>query len=79
MENNENILADYIIVKALEDGVTLMGFSRGKETKISHTEKLAKGETMIAQFTENVSAMKIRGKAEVTTKYGKIDSESMIF
>jgi hypothetical protein len=29
---------------------------------------------MFAQFTENVSAIKIEGKAEIYTKFGKIIS-----
>lgn len=41
-------------------------------TKIHHTEKLDQGEVLIAQFTENTSAMKIRGKAEVYTQFGMI-------
>jgi len=72
----ENIIADtdYITIKALEDGVTIMGLTRGRETNINHTEKLNKGEVWICQFTENISAIKIRGKAKVFTKFGEIDS-----
>ncbi len=64
--------ADYIIIKALERGVTIIGLTRGDITKVLHTEKLDKGELLIAQFTEHTSAIKIRGKAEIITKYGKI-------
>ena len=35
-------------------------------------QKLDQGEVLIAQFTENTSAMKIRGKAEVYTQFGMI-------
>lgn len=56
------IQADFIIIKALEDGVTIIGLTRGKETKFSHTEKLDEGEVYVAQFTEHTSAIKIRGK-----------------
>jgi len=63
-----------IVVKALEEGVTVIGLTRGKETTIHHTEKLDSGEVWISQFTEHVSAVKIRGKAEIFTKYGKIQS-----
>jgi transcription attenuation protein (tryptophan RNA-binding attenuator protein) len=69
-----DIMADYIIVKALEDGVTIIGLTRGKETKFAHTEKLDKGEILIAQFTEHTSAIKLRGKAQVITKHGSISS-----
>ena len=63
---------DYIVVKALENGVTIMGLTRGKDTKFHHSEKLDKGEIMVAQFTEHTSAIKIRGKAEVLTGHGRI-------
>jgi len=67
-------LADFIVVKALEDSVTVIGLTRGKETVIHHTEKLDKGEIWICQFTRDVSAIKIRGKAEIFSKFGKIES-----
>ncbi len=69
-----DIAADFIMVKALEDGVTIIGLTRGKETRFSHTEKLDNGEVLIAQFTENTSAIKIRGKAEIKAKHGKLNS-----
>ena len=72
MANNSD--TDYIVIKALENGVNLSGMTRGKDTKLHHTEKLDKGEVLIAQFTEQTSAMKIRGKAEVITKHGKVIS-----
>jgi len=70
----DNIRAEYVVVKALEDGVTIIGLTRGKETKFNHTEKLDKGEILVAQFTEHTSAIKIRGKAEVLTKHGSVSS-----
>lgn len=73
MEKDE-ILSEYICILALEDGVNLIGLTRGKDTKFHHTEKLDKGEVMIAQFTENTSAVKIRGKARILTKYGELIS-----
>lgn len=72
MNENEEILGDYICVRALENGVQVIGMTRGKDTRFHHTEKIDAGEVMIAQFTENTSAIKIRGKAEVLTKYGKL-------
>ena len=65
---------EFIVIKALEEGVTIIGLTRGKETIIQHTEKLDSGEIWISQFTEHVSAVKIRGKAEILTKYGKMES-----
>lgn len=67
---------DYIVIKALENGVTIIGLTRGSETKFHHTEKLDKGEIMVVQFTEHTSAMKIRGNAEVTHRYGLTVSEN---
>ena len=75
--NQAYIGEDYIIVKALENGVTIIGLTRGKDTKFHHTEKLDKGEVMVLQFTEHTSAMKIRGRAEIFHRYGSIDSDSV--
>lgn len=69
-----DVNADYIMVKALEDGVTIIGLTRGKDTKFNHSEKLDKGEVLVAQFTEYTSAIKIRGNAEVITRHGSINS-----
>lgn len=66
--------ADYVVVKAQEDGVTVIGVTRGTDNRILHTENLKEGEIWLAQFTENISAMKIRGVATVFTKYGKVES-----
>lgn len=73
-DHYEAINGEYIAVKALEDGVTIIGLTRGRETKFAHTEKLDRGEVMIFQFTEHTSAMKIRGKATLYTKHGPINS-----
>jgi transcription attenuation protein (tryptophan RNA-binding attenuator protein) len=70
----EEISGEYVAVRALENGVTIIGLTRGKETKFHHTEKLDQGEVMLFQFTEHTSAMKIRGKAEIYTRHGMIKS-----
>ena len=75
MPGYEWIAADYVVIKAMENGVTIMGLTRGRDTKFHHTEKLDKGEVMIAQFTEHTSAIKVRGKAEILTKHGRILTE----
>jgi transcription attenuation protein (tryptophan RNA-binding attenuator protein) len=67
---------DYVVVKALDNQVLLMGLTRGKDTRFHHTEKLDKGEVMIVQFTENTSAMKIRGHAEIYHRFGMVCSEA---
>lgn len=66
---------DYIVIKALEDGVDIIGLTRGRDTRFHHTEHLEKGQVYMAQFTEITSAMKITGKAEIYTKHGKVLSE----
>ncbi|BAQ10809.1 trp RNA-binding attenuation protein MtrB [Sporosarcina sp. FSL W7-1349] len=66
---------EYVVIKAKEDGVNVIGLTRGNNTKFHHTEKLDRGEVMIAQFTEHTSAMKIRGDAEIHTAYGVVRSE----
>jgi transcription attenuation protein (tryptophan RNA-binding attenuator protein) len=66
----------YILIKALEDGVTIIGLTRGRDTRFSHTEKLDRGEVMVAQFTEVTAAIKIRGRAEVHTEVGTVTSGS---
>lgn len=74
MEDVKN--SDYFVVKALENGVQVIGLTRGQDTRFHHTEKLDKGEVIIAQFTDHTSAVKIRGKAEVMTKHGVIEAGS---
>ncbi len=75
---SDNIINDtnmpYICVKAFEKGVNIIGVTRGEDTKIHHTEKLDLGEVLIAQFTENTSAIKVRGKAIIYTQFGAIKS-----
>lgn len=73
---NGGVMADYIAVRALKDGVSVVGLTRGTETKVLHTERLDKGELFISQFTELVSVIKVRGEAEVYTKYGMIPVDS---
>src|ERR1700730_3635450 len=66
----------YVVVKALEDGVVIMGLTRGKDTRSHHSERLDAGEVLVAQFTELTAAIKIRGRAEILTDVGKVDSGS---
>jgi transcription attenuation protein (tryptophan RNA-binding attenuator protein) len=66
----------YVVVKALEDGVIVMGLTRGKDTRSHHSERLDAGEVIVAQFTELTAAIKIRGRAEVLTDVGRVESGS---
>ncbi|MBO2521069.1 MAG: trp RNA-binding attenuation protein MtrB [Firmicutes bacterium] len=75
-ERDAVVAGDFVVIKALQDGVTIIGLTRGKDTKFHHTEKLDRGEVMVAQFTEHTSAIKIRGRAEILTKHGRIEAGS---
>jgi len=74
MVSDVNSCSEYVVIKALENGVTIIGLTRGKDTKFHHSEKLDKGEVMIAQFTEHTSAIKVRGKAQIITKHGQVSA-----
>jgi len=70
----DKILGEYVVIKAEENGVNVIGLTRGKDTKFHHTEKLDKGEVLLAQFTENTSAIKVRGKSKILCRHGEIYS-----
>jgi transcription attenuation protein (tryptophan RNA-binding attenuator protein) len=72
--DQEKILGDFIVIRAEDNGVNIIGLTRGRDTKFHHTEKLDKGEVLIAQFTENTSAIKVRGKAKILCRHGEIRS-----
>ena len=67
---------EYIVVKALENGVNIIGLTSGKDTKFHHTEKLDMGVVFLAQFTDVTTAIKINGAAEIYTKHGKLMSDA---
>lgn len=72
--NNGNTQSDFIIIKAQQNGVNVIGLTRGSDTRFHHSEKLDEGEVMIAQFTEHTSAIKVRGNAKIMTSFGEIES-----
>ena len=74
MEENNKAQSDFVVVKALEDGVNVMGLTRGGATWDYRGEKLGGGEVYIAQFTETTSAIKINGRASILTAYGAVES-----
>src|SRR5216684_793750 len=77
MSEDEGVASNrYVVVKALEDGVVIMGLTRGKDTRSHHSERLDAGEVMVAQFTELTAAIKIRGRAEILTDVGRVESGS---
>jgi transcription attenuation protein (tryptophan RNA-binding attenuator protein) len=67
--------SEFVVIKAVDDGVSVIGLTRGSDTKFHHSEKLDKGEVLIAQFTEHTSAIKIRGNAKILTHLGEVESE----
>lgn len=75
MMREAKMTPDYFVVKALEDGVQVIGLTRGTDTRFHHSEKLDKGEVMVAQFTEHTSAVKVRGRALIQTIHGEVQSE----
>jgi transcription attenuation protein (tryptophan RNA-binding attenuator protein) len=70
----EDVSAEYVIIKALENGVTIIGLTRGKDTRFHHSEKMDAGEVMLVQFTEFTSAIKVRGKALIQSRHGEMHS-----
>ncbi len=64
----------YIVIRALEDGVMMMGLTRGRDTRSHHTERLDAGEVIVAQFTDLTAAIKVRGRAEIMTEHGVVRS-----
>lgn len=75
MEKRISQNSEYVVIKAIDDGVSVIGLTRGTDTRFHHSEKLDKGEVLLAQFTEHTSAIKIRGNAKILTQYGEIESE----
>lgn len=75
MEKRNSQNNEYVVIKAIDDGVSVIGLTRGTDTRFHHSEKLDKGEVLIAQFTEHTSAIKIRGHAQILTQYGEVESE----
>ena len=73
-EDEDGAKGRYVVVKALEDGVVIMGLTRGKDTRSHHSERLDAGEVLVAQFTELTAAMKVRGHAEILTNVGRLVS-----
>lgn len=71
----EKKTGDYFIIKAKENGVNVIGLTRGKDTRFHHSEKLDEDEVMIAQFTEHTSAVKIRGKATIITPFAEVHTD----
>jgi hypothetical protein len=54
-EDEDGASGRYVVVKALEDGVVIMGLTRGPEL---------------------TAAIKIRGRAEILTDVGRVESGS---
>ena len=70
----KDLTNDYVCILAKEDGVNIIGPTWGGTQNSIIQKSFDRGEVMIAQFTENTSAIKIRGKAVIYTKHGVINS-----
>ena len=46
-EDENGAKGRYVVVKALEDGVVIMGLTRGKDTRSHHSERLDAGEMRV--------------------------------
>ena len=76
LQNISDITSEYVIRKALENGVTIIRLTRRQGHQVPPLGKSCKGEIMIAQFTEHTSAnTKIRGRVEVLTKHGRLRTD----
>ncbi|MNR64160.1 Transcription attenuation protein MtrB [compost metagenome] len=71
----EPTVGDYVVIKAKDQGVQVIGLTRGQDTRFHHMEQLDRNEVLICQFTDHTSAIKIRGKATVMTKYGTVETD----
>ncbi|WP_112181184.1 MULTISPECIES: trp RNA-binding attenuation protein MtrB [Paraliobacillus] len=67
---------EYFIVKALENGVQVIGLTRGTDTRFHHAEKLDEDEILVVQFTEHTSAIKIKGKAIIQSNVGEVRNDN---
>ncbi|ALC90112.1 transcription attenuation protein MtrB [Bacillus sp. FJAT-18017] len=76
MEKKTQQAGDFVVIKAIDDGVSVIGLTRGTDTKFHHSEKLDRGEVLVAQFTEHTSAIKVRGNAKILTAFGEVESEA---
>ena len=63
-----------IIIKALEDGVSMILMLSKYNYLSHHIEKMDKGDVLIVQFTEFTAAIKIKGNAQILTSSGEVIS-----
>ncbi|MBN2558510.1 MAG: trp RNA-binding attenuation protein MtrB [Clostridia bacterium] len=63
-----------MMIKALENGVSIIGLTRGENTKFHHIEKMDKGDVLIVSFTEFTAAIKIKGRAQIISSSGEVIS-----
>lgn len=70
----DKVPGEYVVTRVEENAVNVIGLTRGRDTKFHHTEKLDKGEVLMAQFTEDTSAIKVRGKSQILSRNEEIFS-----
>ena len=68
---------EYVVVKALEDGVNVSSIVSAEATPVLN-ERLDEGEIFLLLLDEDYRGIRIRGKVEVDTIHGKVIGESKI-
>ncbi|SEN42665.1 transcription attenuation protein (tryptophan RNA-binding attenuator protein) [Amphibacillus marinus] len=68
-------MQEYLVIKAEENGVQVIGLTRGEATKFHHAEKLDQGEVLVVQFTNHTSAIKVKGKAKIISSHGEVSAD----
>ena len=72
-----NLDSDYVIVKALENGVTISVVAHD-DSENEMPVRLDEGELYIMRINSTLRGYKLRGDVELQTKFGVIKGESNI-
>ncbi len=68
---------EYILVKAMEDGVNVSSIVLNEVSPVLN-ERLDEGEVLLLALREEYLGVRVRGKAEVHTVHGTVIGESQI-
>lgn len=69
----------YLIIKALEDGVSITSIELAEGVRgSSMPERLKAGEVFILYLDGRVQGYKIRGNAEVYSQFGKVEGTARV-
>mgnify|MGYP000644639313 CR=1 FL=1 len=68
---------EYIVVKALENGVNIIGLQAARIQSFIIRRNLIRERIFLAQFTDVTNSNKdLNGAAEIYTKHGKLMSDA---